>query len=322
MNLSLTSPFLTPKGGYTSSKANFYANVIKNICETTASRLNSHVLVAKKLDQNGVISDYVQLTDVLSVDETFALATTEGKYYGVSAWLRSGIKAKEDLLNNIRYAPAALFVTMPLLATYVQGLKQAHTILIPSEESIDLVIDRLSIAERAEYLTLEAQAAHIGQRIHAKGALFNTWRNQIVNYKPIEFLTPSGQSTVTFILNNSLRMTIEQIDELLLRLQGEHRAVESKLNSYKARLKVMVQELIQERQAERQAAEQEYRAATLLYDADLKIATAKAEEERSKLLVEASKLGIAIPNMHKAILKEIEAKISYTEETGADTEVG
>lgn len=326
MNLKLTSPFLAEKGGYTASKANFLANVIKNISATTDSQLTNHVLVAKKIekevDSKTVEVDYVHVTPSLSVDQIIALAQKEGKYYAVSAWLREGIKAKESILDGIRNSPASAFVPMPVLPTYTLGLVEAHNIYVPDEEEYSLVIDKFSVAERAEYLTLEAEAAWIGKRIHSQTGLFNQWRKQAVNFKPVEFLTPNP--TKSLMITNTLRLSVEDIDLVLLALQGAHRTVESKLNSFKSRLKTMVHEMIQVAQAKRTDAENAMRNALVLYQTDQRNATAQAEIERSKMLVTASKLGIIIPKMHEAILKEVEKSINYTpdEAFGADNEVG
>lgn len=325
MTLKLTSPFLTEKSGYTASKANFLANVIKNISAATDSKLTNHVLIEKKIDKdfnNTTIQvDYVHVTPNLTVDEIIALAQKEGKYYAVSAWLREGIKAKESILDSIRNSPASTFVPMPVISTYTLGLAEAHSTRVPDEDDYSLVIDKLSIAERAEYLTLEAEAAWIGKRIHNQTGLFNQWRKQAVNFKPVEFLTPNP--TKSLMITSSLRLSVEDIDRVLLALQGAHRTVESKLNSYKSRLKTMVQDLIQAAQAKRTVAENAMRSALVLYQTDERNATAQAEIERSKMLVTASKLGIIIPKMHEAILKEVEESINYTpdEAFGADNEV-
>lgn len=314
MNLKLTSPFLTPKGGLTSSKANFLANVIKNICASTDSQLTNHVLIEKKIeaevDGKSTQVEYVHVDKDLSVDEIIALAQKEGEYYGLSAWLREGIKAKDAILEALRNAPAGTFVEMPVWATYSQGLVEANRILVPDEDDIQLVFDRLSVAERAEYLSVEAQAAWIGKRIHSQNGLFNQWRKQAVNFKPVEFLTPNP--TKSLMITNHLRLKVEDIDRVLLALQGAHRTLEQKVNSFKSRLKTMVAELIQEAQAQRTEAENATRSALLLFQTDQRNATAKAEVERSKLIAEASKLGIVKPKMHEALLKEVEDSIEYT----------
>lgn len=310
--MNLTSPFLTKKGGYTSSKANFYANVIKQICNTTDSTLESHVLISKTIDQNGQQVDYIQNTPVLSVDDIVNLATKEGRYYAVSAWLREGIKAKEALVNQVRFAsPALLGVEMPQLSTYNTDLIAAATIAVPNEDDLSSVLDKLSVADRADYLTLEAEASHIGQRIHNKQALFNRWRTLAVNFKPIEFYNVNP--TVSYMLTNKLRLDVSAIDSILLRLQGLHRSLESKLNAYKARLKTLLHEEIQKAQAQRRDAEEAQKVAYEKYAHDVKIANATIEQERSKQLVEVSKLGIIIPKVHEVILQEVEEAVKYDE---------
>lgn len=309
MKLNIT-PFLVSKGGYTSSKADFYANILKQLGFTVSDKLSGHVLVQKQIQSDGKAVDYVQLTPLLTEADVVSLATKEGEYYAVSAWLREGIKAKEALVLTIRNASAEHFgVTLPVLGDYMKGLVIPSSVVIPSEDDLAPALALLSVAEYANYLSLEAKAAHIGKRIHGSNGLLNRWLQTAKDFKPIEFLTVN--STTAHMLTNTLRLSVETISDALLQLQGLHREVESQVNSYKMRLRTKVQESMQVAQGTRQTAERAWKAAQERYHSDLEIASAQVETERSKTLVEASKLGIIIPNAHEALLAEVTKAVSF-----------
>ena len=303
-------PFLVAKGGLTSSKADFYANILKQLATSVSDKLEGYVLVQKKINSNGEPVDYVQLTPELGETEIVDLATKEGRYYAVSAWLRSGIKAKEDLVLAVRNADAKqLGVTLPVLGDYVKDLVAPQSIVIPKEDDLIPALAALGVAEYANYLSLEAQAAHIGKRIHGSTGLFNRWLQTAKGFKPVEFLTVNP--TTAHMLTNTLRLSVESIDKILLQLQGLHREVESKVNAYKARLRTKVQESMQAAQSQRQAAERAWKGAQEQYYRDLEIASAEVETERSKALLEVSKLGIVVPNAHESILKEVTEAVAF-----------
>lgn len=309
MNLN-SSPFLVAKGGYTSSKADFYANILKQKGTSVSDTLEGHVLVQKRIQSNGVDMDYVQLTPDLTAIEIISLAVIEGGYYAVSAWLREGIKAKEALVLSVRNANAGDFgLTLPVLADYLKGLVMPDSIIIPSEYDLKPALATLGVAEYANYLGLEAQAAHIGKRIHGHIGLFNIWAKTAKGFKPVEFLTVNP--TTSHMLTNTLRLSVATIDSVLLQLQGLHREVESKVNAYKSRLRTKVQESMQVAQASRQTAERAWRAAQEKYQSDLEIISLEVEVERSKALVEVSKLGILIPKVHEVRLAEVTAEVAF-----------
>ena len=295
--MKTTSIFLGTKG-LSQSEANHTANISKEIAETVSGEISGMSLFKKTLNDTFGKTAY---NFVKRVDDLKTKCMEEGKIYALSAWLREGIKAKATMLAMILSASAEDL-------GFATNGEPEQPILEETPQEADM-INGLSIADRAEYLTCEAKAAHIGKKVHSKG-LIPQWKHQLAMQQPVEFI----QGT-----NAHMRIDIEQIislkevDELFYELQKEHREVESRLNYYKAMLhNLFNQEVARINSANAEVIEA-YRTKQADYRTRYEVSSKLAEAKRALLLKEISDLKVIIPDSLQETLDYVQ---SYSKKKG------
>ena len=275
-----TSIFLGSKG-LSQSEANHTANVAKEIAEDIGSEISGMSLFKKTLHDTFGKSDY---NFVSKVEDLETKCMEEGNIYALSAWLREGIKAKAAWLQEVMVASAEI-LGFPTTDAPVEPLLR----ILPTEAEM---IDTLSVAERAEYLALEAKAAHIGKKIHPRG-IIPGWKDKLANTPPVEFIQG---------VSNHMRVTIDRLIEpevvnsLFYKLQKEHREVESRVNYYKAKLHNLFNEKLADVQRENSDVYEAYRSKLADYRARYEVNSRKAEAHRAEQLKEISDLKVIIPD--------------------------
>lgn len=295
--MEIKSIFLGDKG-LSSSEANHVANTIKEVCE----RLNT------ELNQVGMMNSHIHLTTgthpyrvATKMTDLPSKLLRDGLLYALSAWLREGIKAKNALnlaVINATYrdfdieAPKAEGTLMPMIS---------------GKTDTQLILENFSIKEYADYLALEAKAAHIGKKIHGSQSLLHKWRDAIVNFKPIEFVTQRGPE---YVVENKLVYTLEEMDAVYFMMQKEHRENEKKLNYYKAKLEnLRTADSIRVTEENRKA-----NANNLAYQRDIAAAHGVANSELEKKIKETckvvSELKVIIPEEFAETLRYIQTEFS------------
>ena len=275
-----TSIFLGSKG-LSQSEANHTANVAKEIAEGIGHEISHMSLFKKMLHDTFGQTEY---NFVKEVDDLETKCMEEGNIYALSAWLREGIKAKAAWLQEVMSASAE-----SLGFPTDNAPAEASLLVLPTEAEM---IDTLSIAERAEYLALEAKAAHIGKKIHP-GGIIPRWRRDLAETPPVEFI----QGTITH-----MRVSVDRlidpvvVDALFYKLQKEHREVESRVNYYKAKLHNLFNEKLADVQRENSDIYEVYRTKLADYRARYEVNSRKAEAKRAEMLKEISDLKVIIPD--------------------------
>lgn len=335
--------FLDEKG-MTMSAANHQANMVKEKMAETASVLDKTNGFTSVVDVKG---KNVKLDNFVKVDDLKAETLREGFYYGLSAWLREAIKAKQivlDLiqgvsLDNLR-SPDAEVLTFP--DTKQPVLAQIQLVPFTLEDAID----ELSVKERQEYLSVEAQAAHLGKKIHevkksnptfeqrragaiateAKVGKIKEMRDQLNNFQENTLIEYSlgGSSREVCIVTHTPLYSAESLNTLYLELQEQHRSYEERLNYYKGRLKDRISEVEIERMETYRSAvaqaslvwQEEMRAYNTLQN-EFQIKQTNERKELEKLRLEVSKyiakLKIIIPDNLKTVSEEISALTKESE---------
>lgn len=180
----------------------------------------------------------VALDTFISLD-LYGLSHKEGDLYTLSAWLREAIAAKATLLEFYQNAPhSSLLINDEKIPALYAELKP---MLKPTIREIFIddksVIGKLTIAERAEYLSLEARAAHLGKKIHPGGVIANI-RKDLQNKKANSFVEKAnGAGKKAYVATHKPIYKLDEIDTIFFKLQDEHREIERALNAYKARIK-------------------------------------------------------------------------------------
>tara|TARA_R110000868_G_scaffold274215_3_gene533439 strand:- start:409 stop:1290 length:882 start_codon:yes stop_codon:yes gene_type:complete len=287
--MKTTSIFLGSKG-LSQSEANHTANVSKEIAEAIGSEIQEMSLFRKHLNDKYGKTPYNFVKEVDGLEEK---CLEEGAIYALSAWLREGIKSKAQIIAGIQSASADDLGIEKATQPNAPMLNQ-----LPVESQM---IEQLNIAERAEYLTVEAKAAHIGKKIHPGGVIAQ-WRKMLAKTAPVEFI--QGEK-------DHLRIDVERlytpksIDDLFYTLQKEHREVESRLNYYKAKLHNLFNEQLGKVQSENASITEAYRTEYAAWRLQFEANQHKAEAKRAELLREASELKVIVPDSLRDILEAV-----------------
>lgn len=204
--------------GLTSSEANHITNVTKELVKDIESKTKILKLFTTKIIRDGQEYPNDNNTKIVNLKK---LILRKGELYSLSAWLKSGVKYKEELLNEIENTN---FILQEELKPQIKKNE------VPST-SFGTYLGTLSIKDRNRYYTAESMAAHIGGFIHN----FDGVRNALDNFSPVGFQKISETETVT--VKNDLLYSKSEILNIFFDLQKEHREHEKVVNYFKSQYK-------------------------------------------------------------------------------------
>jgi hypothetical protein len=278
--LSINSVFLGQKG-LSQSEANHTANVAKELATRINNDISSMSLFKERITINGETKDYNR---VITIDYFEEKLIREGEIYALSAWLREGIKVKADLLIRIRKSSFAdLDLAEPISYT------SAPTLKTPTEQDI---WEELGVSERAEYLTYESIAAHIGKKIHP-GGLFAGITN---SFKAFTSIDVKSTGTNVYIIERTPIHEKEYYDEVFFELQKRHREAEKMVNYWKATVQNRLNSKLQEIESENLKINRENLNKYEAYHSELRKIESEAAKIRLELTKKVSDLKIVVPN--------------------------
>lgn len=222
--------------GMTSTTANFYANIAKELQEAATERLNN----IKFFDTSVAVigSSEQQLMSIGNKDLTFINLSLEevASMNAFCAWVREAIKAKDQLANAVNDMDVREW-------TEDNGIPYPEYVSHPSDPKCfteDDIMRAWSVDKRNKYLKLEAFAATYGKYIHPNGSYSNARKeahNALNN--PIT-KSGSGRDTVLYYCEPSV--SIHEVDATFIKLQNQYREYEKQLNQMKAELKAELNE--------------------------------------------------------------------------------
>ena len=155
------------------------------------------------------------------------LLTAKARLSATQAFLMENIKAKDELINKIKYEVYNYDVDPPVRPKTISET-------VPSAIDEDFGWDTLSTAEYNEYLEAEAYASHIGQFIH-KGGKLDKLRAELPTIKTLEFMEIEvGKKTPMKV---SIHHTAEQLLSVHEQLAALHRGFEQRVNYFKSKIK-------------------------------------------------------------------------------------
>ena len=155
------------------------------------------------------------------------LLTAKARLSATQAFLMENIKAKDELINKIKYEVYNYEVESPERPKLISET-------IPTEVDEDFGWNTLSTAEYNEYLEAEAYASHIGQFIH-KGGKLDKLRAELPTIKTLEFMEIEvGKKTPMKV---SIHHTAEQLLSVHEQLAALHRGFEQRVNYFKSKVK-------------------------------------------------------------------------------------
>lgn len=266
----------------TSTSANHIANLAKEYIQGVETQLNNicffNVEVAlvgstgKNIIQTGRTSEV--LTKLQSMLEGVAQAKS------LIAWLREGIKAKENLMKDLQNISLEGWceeyeVVKPVAPTYGPVLTEVE------------YYASLPIKERNRYYQLETEAAVLGKYIHPDGHLSDA-RKELKDklQHPHEV---DGKGRDALIYTYTPTVFIVEVDNVFFELQKKHREIQAQLNAMKYSCEQAINESTNKVNTEYMAASQKYQAEL----EDVLGAFKTWKDEKSQ---EYSKLKIVIPN--------------------------
>jgi len=245
--------FLDEKG-LTSSAANHQANMVKEQMQFIASdldRTNGYTSTVFVKDKNVRLDNFTQIPNLSEI------SIKEGVYYGLSAWLREGITAKETAISIINSTNVNLFpIENEKELIDIEESPELKEVVL-KQYTLDDALNELSLKERQEYLAVEASSAHLGKKLHPNSGTTNAaqsrsigsivkkdgkileLKNQLNNFRETSLTEYSlgGNTKETCVITNTALYERDDILKLFLQLQEQHRSFEERLNFYKAKLK-------------------------------------------------------------------------------------
>ena len=237
--LQMISVFFSDKG-MSMSEANHTANMTKEIADNTARTLSNTAGVTETIIFGG---ERIALDSNKSLPNLTELCSKEGELFALSAWLREAIKAKQAALDFIAKCNDIEFLS-PEEREIPDAPVRPSMGPIPELEMISEqdVINEMDCKERAEYLMVEAQAAHIGKKIHDNGQV-SQMRKSLKAFKSTRFHTlQSGGGPCDYPVTREKLYPEAVIDKVFFELQSQHRSLEARLNYFKAKIKNAVTE--------------------------------------------------------------------------------
>ena len=207
--------------GLTSSEANHFTNIVKEMVKDIDIKSSNMPLFTSKLIRDN--EEYPLDTNV-RVGNWVELLLRKGELYSLSAWLKSGIKLKEKLLDDVEREHHDTSVLEAEFKELIVEPKKPDT-------SFEAFLTSLSTKERNEYLMNESIASHIGQFVHN----FDTVRNSLDRFQPTTFQKVESGEVLT--VKSELLYTKAEMVEGFYTLQKKHRESEKIVNYYKSKHK-------------------------------------------------------------------------------------
>lgn len=268
--------------GLTSSEANHITNIVKELVKSLSLE-KMKLFTSKVIKLEGEFA----LDEAVRVDTWVSDVKRVGELYALSAWLKSAIKHKEQLLDTVSQRVFKSFVEKPTLEEYEDT---------PSAMFEDY-LDTLTVKERNEFLSAEAKASHIGKFIHN----FDKVRDLSEQFQPTHF-QQIGNEVVT--VKNKRLYSNEELLGGFFELQKEHREVEKVVNYWKSKHKDWVKLLLDDNESNNQRIMYSNSKKTKTYDSEV-------EEERLSFFKKVREDKQHISNLKIVIPSELQGTLDY-----------
>ena len=285
--------------GMTSTTANYYANIAKELQNAATERLNSVKFFRTSVAVIGSREKQLMSDGIIDLSFIPEDLRTLASLNAFCAWVREAIKEKEEqqkLLNGMDEFDWAKEqgITLPTYPTAPDKPK-------PITETD--VMNSWDINKRNKYLRLEAFASTYGKYIHPDGAYSKARKkahNAINN--PIA-KDGTGRDMVLYYMEESVDIKI--VDQMFMVLQDQYRGYEKELNQMKAELKETVNDLSRKLDDQYQETIRKFQLENTEYHAIMSDIRTQFNTWRINEIEKVSKLKITIPENLKEIFKVI-----------------
>lgn len=278
------------ENGLTSTSANHVANLAKEYYKTLERDIDSIHLYSTSV--SNLKGDTTILTKRSNIDELDAIQPTLNKIAeckGLIAWLREAIKARQDLITEVKATTIEEYVAMKGECC-LEEPKRKHYL---TEEEY---IANLSIKDRQRYYSLEAKCSTIGKYIHPDGKLTNMRADLEEKLKSPSKLESTDVDTLIF--HYAPMCDVSCIDQLMFKLQNAHREVQAELNSIKYNMEKALLEDKTKKDTEYAHSISEYNSWLVEKESELK-------EYINEKVKEISSYKIVIPHNLESIYQEV-----------------
>ena len=290
------------ENGITSTSANHIANLAKEQVRAVHEKLASTQFYTETV---GLLTSSKEAVvrkgwPADAVESLPTLVNEIAQANSLIAYLREAIKEKDKRMKE-----ATKYMDIDARKV-VQDKFQEFRFLTPVKQNYpteEQVKQTWSVGEQEKYLSLEAEAAALGQFIHEDGH-FSTARidlmNKLNNPSKIDL---NGSETV--IHNYTPTVSLETVDSVFNSLQVRYRTVQAELNG----MKKHIQDTLDE---EKLRIDQEYAKAKREYDQRQRELEREQQDiendeeiHRKELLKEVQNLKIVIPNRLKPMFDKL-----------------
>lgn len=267
----------------TSTSANHIANLAKEYIQGVEAQLNNisffNVEVAL-VGSTGGTSTIQTGESSEALDNLQSLLEGVARAKSLIAWLREGIKAKENLMKDLQTISLEDWckengLTRPETPNYGHVLTEVE------------YYASLPIKERNRYYQLETEAAVLGKYIHPDGHLSDA-RKELKDkiYHPHKV---DGKDRDALIYTYTPTTSIAIVDNVFYELQKKHREIQAQLNAMKHSCEQAINKSTNK-------VNTEYMAASQKYQAELKGILGAFKTWKDEKSQEYSKLKIIVPN--------------------------
>ena len=211
----------------TSTSANHIANLAKEYIQGVETQLNNicffnaEVALIGSVGGASIIQSGVP-SEVLDNLQSMLDEVAQAK--SLIAWLREGIKAKENLMKDLQ-------------TTSLEDWCKENGIVKPESPDYGHVLTEteyytsLPIKERNRYYQLETEAAVFGKYIHPDGHLADA--RQELKDKLQHPHEVDGRGRDSLIYTYTPTVDVAQVDNVFFELQKKHREIQAQLNAMK-----------------------------------------------------------------------------------------
>lgn len=267
----------------TSTSASHIANLAKEYIQGVEAQLNNisffNVEVAL-VGSTGGTSTIQTGESSEALDNLQSLLEGVARAKSLIAWLREGIKAKENLMKDLQTISLEDWckengLTRPETPNYGHVLTEVE------------YYASLPIKERNRYYQLETEAAVLGKYIHPNGHLSDA-RKELKDkiYHPHKV---DGKGKDALIYTYTPTTSIAIVDNVFYELQKKHREIQAQLNAMKYSCEQAINKSTNK-------VNTEYMAASQKYQAELKGILGAFKTWKDGKSQEYSKLKIIVPN--------------------------
>lgn len=265
-----------------STSANHIANLAKEYIQGVETQLNNVCFFNAEVSLVGSTGTSIIQTggtsEVLNDLQSLLEGVAQAK--SLIAWLREGIKAKENLMKDLQN-------------TSLEDWCEENEMVKPEAPNYGHVLTEveyyasLPIKERNRYYQLETEAAVFGKYIHPNGHLSDA-REELKDklQHPHEV---DGKGRDALIYTYTPTVNVAEVDNVFFELQKKHREVQAQLNA----MKYSCEQAINESTSK---VNSEYMVASQKYQAELKDILGAFKTWKDAKSQEYSKLKIVIPN--------------------------